>query len=360
MCCKPVPYSSTHRYENDFKVDIAGPLRLVAYRPCLSPTSQSGVACSGSFTVAVTSKGAAPPPPPPPPPCAPTAPHGPQSVRDCVAPPSCSGSSRSLQRTAAINELRVTCVEPNCEAHKAGTAPGAWVTVVKDMVLKQSDEISCDPDGVAVLAFADNSTTAFRNSAQFKIASYFTEGGVVRAEILLKMGEVAAQVNKSEATKSDFRIKSPTEVSSVRGTIFRVFVDPVGRASITSVQRGVVEVDPVKPGLPTVNVGAGKEVEVTATAISPIAPIGKAGARSGVNREKAVTLVMALLKRFNGPCKFTLPRYAGALGVKPFRAGWLVSVKVTGKVSGWSSWQVVGTKAAASNPLAKKIATGCH
>src|SRR5205807_8009291 len=25
-CCKPVPYSSTHRYENDFKVDVAGPL----------------------------------------------------------------------------------------------------------------------------------------------------------------------------------------------------------------------------------------------------------------------------------------------------------------------------------------------
>ena len=35
-----------------------------------------------------------------------------------------------------------------------------------------------------------------------QIASFFTEGGVVRTEILLKMGKVAAKVNKSEATKS--------------------------------------------------------------------------------------------------------------------------------------------------------------
>jgi len=56
---------------------------------------------------------------------------------------------------------------------------------------------------------------------------------VVKTEILLKMGEVAAQVNKSEATKSDFRIKSPTGTASVRGTkLERVAYTPTQGMSV--------------------------------------------------------------------------------------------------------------------------------
>lgn len=119
---------------------------------------------------------------------------------------------------AAINEVRVVAVQPDVQCHKAGTPEDDWVTVEKDTVLKQGDEISCDPDGACTLQFADTSTVVVKNTSQLKIASFFTEGGVVRTEILLKMGEVAAKVNKSEATRSDFRIKSPTGTASVRGT----------------------------------------------------------------------------------------------------------------------------------------------
>jgi len=119
---------------------------------------------------------------------------------------------------AAPNEVRVVAVQPDVQFHKGGSPADAWLPCEKNTVLKAGDEVTCDPDGQATLAFADNSTVVVRNTTQLKIASFFTEGGVVRTEILLKMGEVAAQVNKSEATKSDFRIKSPTGTASVRGT----------------------------------------------------------------------------------------------------------------------------------------------
>jgi hypothetical protein len=264
-----------------------------------------------------------------------------------------------LGNSSGLKEVRVVATEPDCQFHKGGSPADAWYPIEKNTVLKGGDEITCDPDGSVTMAFADNSTVTVRNTTQLKIASFFTDGGVVRTEILLKMGEVAAQVNKSEATKSDFRIKSPTAVSSVRGTIFSVFADPVGGASITSVQRGVVEVDPTKPGLPTVEVPVGKQVEVTAATESPIAPIGKAGAIGGVNREQALALVDKLLRRFGRPCSFTPSHTGASLGAKPSGSGWLVSVLVAGGVQGWSAWQVVGSKVTPANALAKTIAGGC-
>ena len=50
---------------------------------------------------------------------------------------------------------------------------------------------------------------------------------------------------------------------------------------MVSVTRGVVEVDPAVGGLPTVQVGVGKEVKVTKTKVSPAAPISRAGTPPG-------------------------------------------------------------------------------
>lgn len=138
---------------------------------------------------------------------------------------------------AAVNEVRVVAVQPEVQFHKAGTPDDAWLPVEKDTVLQQGDEISCDPDGAATLQFADNSTVVVKNTTQLKIASFFTEGGVVKTEILLKMGEVAAKVHKSEATKSDFRIKSPTGTASVRGTELKeVSYNPVNGMKVVLVE----------------------------------------------------------------------------------------------------------------------------
>ncbi len=181
-----------------------------------------------------------------------------------------------------------------------------------------------------MLAFADNSTVVLRNTTQLKIASFFTEGGVVRTEILLKMGEVAAKVNKSEATKSDFRIKDPTATASVRGTSFTVFYDPVARDSVVSVRTGVVDVDPARAGLPTVSVPAGKGVEVTRTTIGKIVPAGQAGVPAGaVSRSKARQLVLAQVARNDERCRIEVTSF----GLRPAGKGWKVSVRIARRSS---------------------------
>lgn len=261
----------------------------------------------------------------------------------------------SVHRAAAINEVRVVCVEPDVQVHREGAPDDEWQPVKKGDVLKQGDEISCDPDGVVVLAFADNSTVKLKNTTQLKIASFFTEGGVVRTLILLQMGEVAAKVNKSEATKSDFQIKGPS-LGSVRGTTFSVFRDPVGKAEVWSVREGIVELHPTG-GRPLVTLRAKQEVEVTPTTVSKIAPIGKAGAPKGsVSRSVARGLVLKQIAKVDERCKLEVTAY----GLKTAPHGWLVSVKVKGKKSGWGVWRVLGKKATPSNALAKAIVSGCR
>ena len=284
-----------------------------------------------------------------------TATSGPATPADCA--PLTHG--RRLQAARALKEVRVICVQGDVQFHREGTPTDNWQPLEKDSVLKAGDEVSCGPDGLTVVAFADNSTVVVHNTTQLKIASFFAEGGIVRTQILLRMGEVAATVNKSETTKSDFKIREPTAVASVRGTIFTVFYDPGSNTSLTSVQRGVVTVSPTKPGLPAVNVGVGKEVEVTSTAISPLAPIGTAGARGGIDLMRAHDLVLKNIARDAGPCALTMPR-ANAFSIKPSGTGWLVSIDATGgKAKGWSTWTVTGTTVASSNPLAREIAAGC-
>jgi hypothetical protein len=253
----------------------------------------------------------------------------------------------------------LVCVVPDVQFHKGGTPADAWLPLEKNTVLKQGDEITCDPDGVVVLGFADNSTVTVSDTTQLKIGSFFTEGGVVRTEILLKMGQVAATVNKSEATKSDFRIKTPTGGAGVRDPTFTVFYDPGSNTSLFSTRQGIVNVTPANPRLRPVAVGPGREVEVTRTFESPLAPIGKAGARGGINILRARALVLAVIARHNKACKATTPR-SGAFAVRPARGGWLVAVKLIGSLRGTSSWRVTGTRVTPANAIARKLARGCR
>jgi hypothetical protein len=49
-----------------------------------------------------------------------------------------------------------------------------------------------------------------------------------------------------------------------------------------------------------------------------------------------------------------------AYGLKTATRGWLVSVKVKGKKSGWATWRVTGKKAAPQNALASAVVGGCR
>jgi hypothetical protein len=318
------PYSKDHVYTVSFRPKLSGKLTLATSETCTGPK------CTGDgYDIKIF------PPKPEDDPCASPA-----------------------RAHAAANEVRVIGVQPSVEVHRAGTPADCWEELEKDTLLQQGDEISCDPDGAVALQFENGTQVVIEDTTQLKIASFFTKDGVDFTLFKLQQGRILATVPRPFVPKSDFKIKSPTGTASVRGTVFSVSYDPGSKSMLTTTKEGVVEVDPDKAGLPTVQVPAGKEVEVTSSAMSKVVAAGKAGARNGVGRFVALDRVLKIVARANGPCKVSTPR-TGATAVKPVSGGWAVTVRLTGRHKGTARWTVKGKRTKATNALAKRVAKRC-
>ena len=170
--------------------------------------------------------------------------------------------------TATVTELK-----PDVQINLAGTPEEEWTPAYDNMLLHMGDVISEDPDGEVTLRFCCGEVAKLKNATFLKLASYFEEGGVIRVEILLKMGEVAAKVNRSEATKSDFCIKSPTATISVRGTTYNVRYDPKTNTTTVWVYEGTVSVIPKNPALNPVALSSGQQIQIGENTVSSIGPI---------------------------------------------------------------------------------------
>jgi hypothetical protein len=317
----------------------------------------------------------------PPPPAPPPGPPLPSAEERCLGKGHAPDYARTIARprahSASLNEVHVVKVCPDVQFHKGGTPADAWLPLEVNTVLKQGDEITCDPDGVVVLGFADNSTVVVSNTTQLSIASFFTEGGVVRTEILLKMGEVAAQVNKSEAPKSDFRIVSPSPnetrgegdvaaraaasapgVYAGPGAAFTTFYAPGSKTELVSATGGTVIV--THPGSSPLTVPAGKEVELTPSSESPLAPIGQAGARGGDDIVAAQELADAAIAKDRKACGADTA-HSYAFSITPAANGWRVAVTLHGKrAQGTALFSVKGRTVRPANALARKVAAGCR
>ena len=252
---------------------------------------------------------------------------------------------------APVNEVKIISLKGAAEVKYAGC--GEWKLLAPGATLKQGDELNVDPDGEVVLEFGDNSRVTVRETSQLKIASFFTQGGIARTELLLKVGQFAAKVNKSETTRSDFRVKSPSGPGSVRGTTFGVFADSKG--SLWSVRKGTVSVKGKRGRARLVR--GGREVEVTSRGVGPIARLGRAGApRRGLNRAGAWARVNRVLAGADEPCGFAVRNYS----LRRTRTGWSVSVTLAGRTRGRAAFRVVRRKQEPRNQLARRLARGCR
>jgi hypothetical protein len=175
----------------------------------------------------------------------------------------------------------------------------------------------------------------------------------------LKIGRIAAKVERSETSVPGFSVRTPNATASVRGTSFSVFYDPGSRATVVAVTQHSVAVKRAAGGKP-LTVPARKEVEVTAKGFSPLAPLGKADAHGGIDRAKAFALAAAAVGRSAKACGIGTKRGSTAgFSVKPSGAGWRVTIPVTGAHSGATIWTVAGQHATPLNAIAKTIAAGC-
>ncbi|MGH2836718.1 MAG: FecR family protein [Thermoleophilaceae bacterium] len=266
------------------------------------------------------------------------------AAQSCPAP----GAPAVAKVIRISGEVTAEKEDGSSRALKAGDTVGAGV------------ELKTGIDSEVTLQFADGAVMTISEMSWVFISDLLNEGSRQTIRVSVKLGELDATVNPQKAFQSDFKVTVPYATAGVRGTKFSVFYDPVAKVSLLSVREGIVAWDPVAPGLATVTVTAGQEIEGTPTSVSAPAAIGQAGARGGVNRLKARDLVLSRLGRAKKRCKLRAARSRSALGIKPARKGWLVSVKVTGKAKGKSIWRVRGRKVEPKNKVARKIARGCR
>ena len=235
---------------------------------------------------------------------------------------------------------------------------GAWQTADGSLRLKPGDRIHTGWKSSVTIVLPDGSSLKVAPMTLVSLDDVPSAGGPPRTRVGLKLGEVKAEVARLRGSASDFQVRTPTTTASVRGTEFTVFYDPIGKASIVSTQVHTVSVAPVRRGAGSVLVPAGREVEVSATGTSALAPPGQADAHGGIDRLLAVDDVLALMGGAVN-CRLSVSRSAGAGAQPAGRTAWQVIVPVQGRVSGSSSWLVTQGRAAPQNALARTIAAGC-
>lgn len=251
--------------------------------------------------------------------------------------------------------LRGLVVVGDVDVIRAG---GGSEPLTSATLLRAGDRLVTGMDSSVQVALPDGSVVVVRELTDIQLEKLTAVNGVVQTQLWLKAGEVSADVKPRKTGSSDFSCRMPTAICGVRGTSFSLFADPVGRLSVVSVRRGVVEVDPIAAGPATTRVTAGREVLVTATT-SIAGASGKTGVVGGVGPVRAYGLVLAQVKRAKGACGLK-PASAAPFSLRAGGSlGWEVALRFTGSVSGTATWLVSGTRAKPTNALATRIGRGC-
>ena len=176
-------------------------------------------------------------------------------------------------------------------------------------------------------------------------------------QIILRLGEVKAQIHKLGGSSGDFVVKTPTTTASIRGTTFSVRYD--GSSTVVGVTEGTVAVKPAAGS--SVDVRAGQEVASTRTAVGPPAAIGQAGAPSGsVGPAQATALLTRALTRGFAACRVDVAHTTDSFALKPVAGGWRATLRIVGRRSGRAVWTIAGRRVAPRNALARRISRRCR
>lgn len=120
------------------------------------------------------------------------------------------------------------------------------------MQLLVGDEIQSSNDAFMTMEFADRSRLKVQDNTRLRLENMRMLGnrGVVDTLIDLQQGRTENAVPKKSETGTRFRIKTPSAVSSVRGTDFRVGVIEGQPATSSEVLTGAVEVAAGQKSIP--------------------------------------------------------------------------------------------------------------
>ena len=140
----------------------------------------------------------------------------------------------------------------------AKDAAGKPLPVGKEQRYGKGVQFQTGADSMLKLRFEDGSTLTLSasSSAQLQTQIYYPTTGSANTEILLDKGGAGSSVIPNILMPNRYRIKTPSAVTTVRGTEFRVTADNI-ESSATEVLRGKVNVSNEKKRKQSVDVPAG-------------------------------------------------------------------------------------------------------
>ena len=137
---------------------------------------------------------------------------------------------------------RVNTIHGQAELIEAGNgkamplSPGAFVFM--------GDTLETKAEATLIVEFVDGSTLLLQPESRLELnyLSIFGNTGMVDTRIHLNQGRLETQVEKKQGPASRFEISTPAGITSVRGTDYRVGVEPTSELSQTEVLEGGVNV----------------------------------------------------------------------------------------------------------------------
>jgi hypothetical protein len=132
------------------------------------------------------------------------------------------GHAAYSKRTAVVSQI-TGAVEVKAEH-------GDWIPAKEGCILNQGDSIRTKSDSSAVLdveGVAEKATVDLKQNSQLRMAELLQDKDkeTQRTLLDLSIGEILIQVDKLQAEKSSFEVKTPTSMVGVRGTTFSVKVE---------------------------------------------------------------------------------------------------------------------------------------
>lgn len=112
------------------------------------------------------------------------------------------------------------------------------------ILLHLGDRVQTTRSASVAIEFADQSIVTIEGGSELSLdhLSAYGQTGMVDSRLRLIRGRVESRVTPSSGPGSRFEIHSPSAVSAVRGTQYRMAVDEAREASLVEVTGGVVEV----------------------------------------------------------------------------------------------------------------------
>ncbi len=121
---------------------------------------------------------------------------------------------------------------------------GTWQPLTDDVQLQLGDKLHLGKDASVTIRFADGSeVTAFNQAIiYFDHLSAYGKTGMVDTRIRLEQGKVETRAQKASGPGSRLDISTPSAISAVRGTVYRVSSDAESQTARVEVLEGLVAV----------------------------------------------------------------------------------------------------------------------